>query len=1010
MRPRLNRFVKTFSCAAILSILVAFIVIGLIPPRQVKAQSTSTDILSDWGFSSSSLSRSDFKLRWVNALDIEVSSTHNATTKIDFVASVSERSGGGDSKAVFHPSGGRTCDASLTLYNITSASDSNSKGKNPELDIKFKTSPAASSCDKTSPSPISVMFPIATQNALAYFAFTDDSKNNIIRVDHDSSWKFSKANSTANPNGVYLRDSEKGQDCTDKIIFSDPSTAYFFELDKGADASVSDKSIRAFQGNIEAPGCKYYTPGSANRVPSDLPMRILAANDPGATNPAAATTANGGANSSSDNSCESKGGALGWIMCPVIRALDDALHWVDSAIQGLLQVDNKSFNNPDIKNAWAVIRNIAYIILVPIMLVMVIGTAIGSNLVDAYTVKKALPRMVGAVIFISLSYYICVFFIDLFNVIGSGTKGLLTSAFGHGVGALTLSSLYGTGTGTTLFQAITAIPLAIGALFVLWLFFGTILLFAGLAFLVLLLRQIFIVALLLVAPLAILAWIFPGNDKVWKDWWSAFSKLLIMFPLIMALVSVGRIFAFIINSGDHAGIQGPILIPIMKLAAYMLPYAFIPFTFKFAGGLFATVAGMANDKSKGLFDRQKQSRADKLQRTAERRMFKNAPAGGLRSKMNTLGAGAMNARQAGLDPRRMRTKMRTALNDSADSRVAKFAQENASFNAWSGDDAKVAAARYDSHDDIANELSRFDRGRFAGEANRARREEAVAQIMRTKREVDNGTFQRARVRAQAKTGTGYQDPVTGEFNAAAMLEDINSVYGNDRNGAGKALAEMRSSLAQSGQIAGVAGFGTWAEQLDSLNSGTVTAQAAHNAIMDDAINSASPGQAIYGKPSSAAAMGQAHARRIQTIADSMNTGSEIVPTGQRDAAGNNIMRAATMDDLSAAVAGAAGIYDAMSQASPGNASAMANELMGQDSGLPEIRITDPITGVSSVIMQPSSIRELIQTQMGGNAEFVNRRRDISQSTLERAAAYQRQQGIVPGADNRPVNPVDITPL
>lgn len=80
-----------------------------------------------------------------------------------------------------------------------------------------------------------------------------------------------------------------------------------------------------------------------------------------------------------------------------------------------------------------------------------------------------------------------------------------------------------------------------------------------------------------------------------------------MFPLIMGLIAVGRVFAFIIHGGG-SDINDPILKPILTLGAYMLPYAFIPFTFRFAGGIFATVAGFANDKSKGLFDRQKQWR------------------------------------------------------------------------------------------------------------------------------------------------------------------------------------------------------------------------------------------------------------------------------------------------------------------------------------------------------------------------------------------------------------------
>lgn len=324
-----------------------------------------------------------------------------------------------------------------------------------------------------------------------------------------------------------------------------------------------------------------------------------------------------------DNSCENRSDAMGWIMCPVIKALQGALNWIDTQIQGLLEIDQNTYDNDRIQSAWASVRNIAYIILVPIMLIMVIGTALGFSFVDAYTVKRAMPRFAVAVIFIALSYEICVFLIQFFNALGYGTLGIITAPFRESVGDLTLESLLGGSVLTSMFAA----PLwGVGVAIFLSFFWSTLLLIIAIAFLVLLLRQMFIVGLLLVAPLAILAWIFPGNDKLWKTWWGSFSKLLLMFPLIMGLIGLGRIFAFIIDSGEAAGLQGAIIKPILTTAAYVIPYAFIPFTFKLAGGMFATVTGMVNDRSKGIFDRQKQNRAAKWERGPGRRILQNRAA------------------------------------------------------------------------------------------------------------------------------------------------------------------------------------------------------------------------------------------------------------------------------------------------------------------------------------------------------------------------------------------------
>jgi hypothetical protein len=321
------------------------------------------------------------------------------------------------------------------------------------------------------------------------------------------------------------------------------------------------------------------------------------------------------------DSCESKGGDLSWAYCPGIKILGGALNWVDTQLSRLLEVDRDKYNTSEMYDAWSQFRNIGLTLLIAAMLVMVISTALGVGALDAYTVKKAFPRMVVSVIFMLLSWYVCVFLIDVFNVIGRGTLGLMTSPF-HGQ-AQSLTSIFNPtntdgyiqiGGGLAFTAAAIAIP---GALGILMSWIGTGLLILAIAFLVLVARQIFIIVLILFAPLAILSWIFPGNDKLWKFWWQSFSKLLIMYPMIMALIASGRIFAGVIQGLGTDGGEG-LLNTLLKLTAYVLPYAFIPFTFKAAGGVFGNLVGMANDRSRGAFDRLKKGRQKGMQDIGKR--------------------------------------------------------------------------------------------------------------------------------------------------------------------------------------------------------------------------------------------------------------------------------------------------------------------------------------------------------------------------------------------------------
>lgn len=203
--------------------------------------------------------------------------------------------------------------------------------------------------------------------------------------------------------------------------------------------------------------------------------------------------------------------------------------------------------------------------------------------------------------------------IDLFNTIGQGVLGIMTAPFGLGEANPELTSLFNVSAGGAAVQGATIVVAAAaltlpGALGILLSWVGVALLILGISFLTLVARQMVIIVLVLLSPIAILSWIFPNNDKLWKFWWSTFTKLLIMYPLVMALIGAGRIFASVIASTSDGGAQGGLLNPLLKLTAYVLPYAFIPFTFKAAGGVFGNLVGMANDRSKGAFDRLRKGR------------------------------------------------------------------------------------------------------------------------------------------------------------------------------------------------------------------------------------------------------------------------------------------------------------------------------------------------------------------------------------------------------------------
>ncbi|MCX6729079.1 MAG: tail fiber domain-containing protein [Candidatus Saccharibacteria bacterium] len=316
-----------------------------------------------------------------------------------------------------------------------------------------------------------------------------------------------------------------------------------------------------------------------------------------------------GADATEDDSCEGQSGVTGWFGCPIINIIGSTTTWIDDQVQNLMVLQPDQYKeNPGLKAAWTGFRNIALTLLVAAMMIIVISTALGLSFLDAYTVKKAFPKLIASIIFILLSWWLCILLIDVTTSIGQGLLGIMQAPFGD-IGTENISTLFtvngsdGALQGGALFVGTVSIFATTGALGIVGTWLGGALLVLLMAFVTLIARQMFIIVLILFAPLAILAWIFPGSAKAWQFWWSNFTKLLLMYPMVMALIGAGRIFAFT-AADSFTGLYGTII----KLTAYVIPYALIPFTFKAAGGVFGAVASKIQDTGRPGLDRLRKRR------------------------------------------------------------------------------------------------------------------------------------------------------------------------------------------------------------------------------------------------------------------------------------------------------------------------------------------------------------------------------------------------------------------
>ncbi len=327
------------------------------------------------------------------------------------------------------------------------------------------------------------------------------------------------------------------------------------------------------------------------------------------------------------------GDALEWLLCPVATIAQDTITKVLSpALENFLYTPNNFFTNSGFQQTSATFRDIGIALLVIAGLAMVLSQAAGMEVFAAYTIRKALPRLIIAMIAMALVDPILQFIVTFFNDIGSWIQQLILIAGGGGTGSP--STLW-----TSIFSPVGVIGgiglFLTGAAIIISLLL-TILLALLVAFLVLTIRQLVILVCIIIAPLAIAAAVLPGTERIWKFWRETVLTSLAMFPIIMGFLGAGIALSQI--AGSEAASSKDISWDIMAVIALIAPLVMLPFTFIIAGGLVSTIHRAVGGRSQGVFaGLSKQRSTIRAQRNAAWRtgsLYSNRGIGGA---LNNLG-------------------------------------------------------------------------------------------------------------------------------------------------------------------------------------------------------------------------------------------------------------------------------------------------------------------------------------------------------------------------------------
>lgn len=324
---------------------------------------------------------------------------------------------------------------------------------------------------------------------------------------------------------------------------------------------------------------------------------------------------------SDEPTCTDQVKGIGWLICPTMEFLAN----INDMAYGVLASNFLQIDTGLVKGAeapWAKFKDLANIAFV-IALLFVIYSQVTSVGISNYGIKKMLPKIIVAALLVNLSFIICQIAVDLSNILGYGISRFFT---GLEVGA-TLDSttqdkladkgLETLGTALNWSGAIGLIMVA-GVSIAMAVSFPVVLsalLALAMIVLILLARKALIVLLIVIAPLAFVAYLLPNTEQWFKKWAKMFSTLLLLFPIIGVVFGASALAAKIVaTAGGNKDDPDP-LIQLAALAISALPFFVVPGLLKGA----INAAGALGTKLSGLADRAGKSAGSSARKKSKER-------------------------------------------------------------------------------------------------------------------------------------------------------------------------------------------------------------------------------------------------------------------------------------------------------------------------------------------------------------------------------------------------------
>lgn len=305
--------------------------------------------------------------------------------------------------------------------------------------------------------------------------------------------------------------------------------------------------------------------------------------------------------------CYENAGSLGWVICPVMNKISEALSELyDNMIEPFLVVNPELVSTSGgTHDAWMVMVRIANVLVVIYLLVVIFSQLTGVG-IDNYGIKKSLPKIIVVAILINLSYVICQLAVDVSNILGNSLNSLLQGINVEGLPAnvsglsdnaawfkalfnVTAGGLVSIGVVSVVAESLNSGVLA-GLVIPILLLLVTALVAVLFFFILLGVRKAAVVLLVVLAPIAITCYALPNTKKYFDKWIKAFQAMLLLYPICGLLIGGGQLASKIILSASDDYIMY-----FTGCLMLVVPFFFVPVilkgSFTAMGNIGAKVSG-----------------------------------------------------------------------------------------------------------------------------------------------------------------------------------------------------------------------------------------------------------------------------------------------------------------------------------------------------------------------------------------------------------------------------------